>query len=296
VAPEQHLKVQIPSPADDRPRLARVGVVAAVGFVMGIVWPWLAGVRLVPGAPVEQGPVLAATSAPGPSASSAPPPATSLAPTGSAQAQAEPDSADRVKLGEASVTSCRDAQGKPLDECDTVDLASVVSARLRALGGCKGAESAHGMLSIGLELDFAKNRVERLLRGVSTTLPDGMTETLLGCARKEFATASLEGVQHAHPSYTVFYRVEFLPPGQRASDEESEAVEQPNEMTAASGMATVSWDVAIVREGPTQDSALQARLRSGTRVVVVGRRNDWYKVKYDAKGSEGWVYKSAIGL
>ena len=133
------------------------------------------------------------------------------------------------------------------------------------------------------------------MRGSSTTLPEGTAEALLRCARKEFATVSLDAVQHEHTEYKVFYLVEFLPPGE-APREESADANPSDELTAASGVATVSWNVAIIRDGPNQDAKRIARILSGTRVTVLGRQGEWYKVKYDAKGSEGWVYKSAIGL
>jgi hypothetical protein len=105
-------------------------------------------------------------------------------------------------------------------------------------------------------------------------------------------------VTHAHASYTVFFPVEFLPPGPppAASAPEPEDPTSGESVTAASGTATVTWNVAIVRDAPNKDAGRVARLAGGTRVTVVARQNDWYKIKYDAKGSEGWVYKGALGL
>jgi Bacterial SH3 domain len=51
--------VQVPGPAQDRPSWKRVGVIAAAGFVVGIAWPRLAGVRLGPSLP--DGPSAAAS-------------------------------------------------------------------------------------------------------------------------------------------------------------------------------------------------------------------------------------------
>ena len=289
---DEPLKLQLPGPAEDRPRLARVGIVAAVGFVLGIVWPWLAGVQLVPKAPTEHTPASLSSSKPPPAASARPSPA---APPAKPDPETEEGPlADRIKVGQPSITSCRDAKGNQIDKCDEIKFDDVAQARLKALAGCGDAEGAHGMLSVGFDLDFQKNKVVRVRRGVSTTLPDGITEALLKCTRKEFLAASLTGIEHKHAGYTIYYLAEFLPPGKKASEEEAET--KGDETTPASGMATVTWNVAIIRESPTTDSARVARILSGTRVAVVGRRNNWYKVKYDAKGSEGWVYKSAIGL
>ena len=56
------------------------------------------------------------------------------------------------------------------------------------------------------------------------------------------------------------------------------------------------WEVAILRSSPTKDGDVVARVLQGTRLIVSGRQGDWYKVKYDARGKEGWVYRTAIGL
>ena len=68
------------------------------------------------------------------------------------------------------------------------------------------------------------------------------------------------------------------------------------EGTPASGHATVSWDVALVRATPARDGEVRARVLSGTRVVVTGKNGDWFRIKYDAKGNQGWVYRTAIGM
>jgi SH3-like domain-containing protein len=57
----------------------------------------------------------------------------------------------------------------------------------------------------------------------------------------------------------------------------------------------VGWEVAIVRDKP-KEGEIVARILRGTRVIVTGRQDDWYRIKYDAKGTEGWVFGAAIGL
>jgi uncharacterized protein YgiM (DUF1202 family) len=54
--------------------------------------------------------------------------------------------------------------------------------------------------------------------------------------------------------------------------------------------------VAILRSTPTKDGEVVARLLRGTRLVVTGRQTEWYKVKYNSKNDEGWVFRTAIGL
>jgi hypothetical protein len=293
-AREKSLAVEVPTSEEDRPRLARVGIVAGVGFVIGIIWPWLAGVRLVPRPPEEARQTTAPVAASA-SASAAAPAAAKATPAKVPKKPEAPKPGDRVKVGAATITSCRTAQGDKVDNCDAIELDDVAAARIKALGGCKAARTAVGLLSLGLELDFGKNSIERLSSGRSTTLPERTAQALLTCAKREFSAASLTGVKHEHASYTVFYRVELLPPGKTAAEDETESSDG-EELTAASGMATVSWNVAIIRDVPNKDGALVARIASGTRVAVVGRNGDWYKVKYDAKGSEGWVYRGALGL
>ena len=101
-------------------------------------------------------------------------------------------------------------------------------------------------------------------------------------------------------SYRVFYRLEFgAEPGEAAaSKDDKPSGDSPapsGEVIAASGRVTVTWDAALVRAKP-KDGEVLARVLGGTRLTVTGHQGDWYRVKYDAKGSEGWVFKAAIGL
>jgi hypothetical protein len=67
--------VQMPSPAADTPSWTRVGVIAALGFIAGVAWPRLAGVRIGPSLPDgASSPAVAMSAsapAPAPEASSA---------------------------------------------------------------------------------------------------------------------------------------------------------------------------------------------------------------------------------
>ena len=49
------LKVEVPKAKDEPLKLGRVGIIAIVGFGIGVAWPHLAGVRLVPTLPNESG-------------------------------------------------------------------------------------------------------------------------------------------------------------------------------------------------------------------------------------------------
>ena len=138
-----------------------------------------------------------------------------------------------------------------------------------------------------------------MVRGRSTRLDDAISQKLVECAKKDFASASLAGIEHEHAAYTVFYAVELLPPGTRAEAPKPQATSAvdggDDQVTAASGRATVTWEVALLRSEP-KDGDVVARILRGTRVLVTGRQGDWYRIKYDAKGNEAWVFRTAIGL
>lgn len=90
-------------PSADAPSWSRVGVIAALGFIVGVAWPRLAGVRLGPSLPdVAASPVVAmsANAAAGPRAAEAvsvgaPQPVEATTPSAAASAAsiAEPSSA-----------------------------------------------------------------------------------------------------------------------------------------------------------------------------------------------------------
>ncbi len=281
------VKVEIPKPGEDRPKLGRVGIITVVGFALGVLWPTLAGVKLVPSAPVEA--VESTTEAlPAPSGDPALTPDPGQAAPGEVPAPPEPTVDQRFTLGAMQIISCRTGDGGRRTNCGELDLSSMMADKLKALAACPGTEEARGMLSLGLEVNFAHKKVTEVLKGRSTTLPDPAAETFLECAKKEFATASVDGVKHEFTRYTVFYPLDIVPTGQSAAPPEA-----PTD--SASGRATVSWEVAIIRDAP-KDGTIVARVLRGTNVTVTGRQNDWYRVKYDAKGGEGWVFKTAIGM
>jgi hypothetical protein len=197
-----------------------------------------------------------------------------------------------VKLSEPKVLSCRDAKGSRVATCDPPEFDAVARPKLLALADCAEEKQAQGTLSIGFELDFDAGKIKDIQKGKSTSLPDKAADALLGCAKKEFSTVALSGIEHKQAKYTIFYLAEFLPPG-TPSKPEGEA--SAGSITPASGTATVTWEVAIARDHP-KDGEIVARILRGTRVSVTGRDGEWYRIKYDAKGSEAWVFRTAIGM
>lgn len=285
----QPLKVEVPGSADDGVKFARVGIIAAVGFAIGIAWPRLAGVRLVPSAPLPAAAEASARELSG--APSEPKPAEEAAPAAS-QPEAAP--AERILVSDVQIASCRDEHGKRVEKCDAVDFDRVAREHLRELSACPKTETASGVLSLGFELDFFKGVVAGIQSGKSTTLPQPDADRFLSCARERFANVALVGIPHQEQRYTVYYRLEVLDAG-RANPEAS-ASSATAEITPASGRATVTWDVALVRKNPARDAEVLARVLAGTRLVVTAKSGDWFQVKYDARGNQGWVFRTAIGM
>jgi hypothetical protein len=290
----QPLKVEIPQ--DDSPRLGRVGLIAVAGFAIGAVWPMAANFKLVPSAPTPAGPApgLGGEPVPASARSVVPPPPAPPQPA----APTEVPAAAGPVIGDLSVVSCRDQRGRRVEQCDKVDFDRVARTRLGTLAACDGAAELSGVLSLGFEVDFEKNRLVRVASGKSTTLEASDAEAIVECAKKAFADVNLEGLEHEQSAYNLFYRLEFTaaPSSGAEGDEGAAAPAADVPVTPASGRATVSWEVALVRSGPSRDGKVVARILSGTRVVVTGRSGDWYQIKYDTKGTPGWVFRTAIGM
>lgn len=255
--------------------LSRVGVIAVVGFFVGVAWPRLAGVSLVPEAPLED------TSKPAPAEDG-------VEPTPVEAETKEIKPVDQLEIGKAQITSCRDQEGKAQSSCDEVDTDSLLHPVLRSLSSCPAAKGAFGTLSIGMDLDFATKKVGDITSGQSTDLPATITKEVLRCAREGFASVTVAGVPAEHSSYTVYYLLEFKTPEQVIGAED--------EITPAAGTATVRWRTALIRKEADREGEVIERLLSGARVVVTGRKGEWYRVKFDARGREGWVHGAAIGL
>ncbi|MGC4091886.1 MAG: SH3 domain-containing protein [Polyangiaceae bacterium] len=283
------LRIEVPK--EEGFKLARVGLIAIVGFAIGIIWPRLAGVSLVPRVPNEKsdsGSPEAAQAAADPSASAAAAPATAPEAQGSAEPEA---SKENFTVGSGEVASCRDGK-KRHEQCDPIDFDGVARGRIATLSACDTSSRVVGILSLGFELDFQKDRVTGVQSGKSTSLTQADSDALLACLKQTLGEVSLAGIRHQHERYTVYYKVEF----KGAGGDQKPQPESAADASPASGKATVAWDVALVRSGPAREKDVVARVLQGTRVNVVARSGDWYRVKYDAKGNEGWVFRTAIGM
>ena len=298
----QPLKIEVPDQKQETLRFGRVGLIVTVGFVVGILWPRVAGFKLVPSVPSQPADSSNAdlTGAPG-DAKGAAAPASSAA----AVAESEPPPAetapntDRLQISDPQFVTCKTKTKKHSTDCDHVEFDRLARPHIQALAACQGADHMEGVLSLGFDLDFESQTVKAIKNGKSSTLPQVDVDSLVTCAKKEFSNVSLVGIAHQNQTYAVFYKVEFPKPG--ASDKPTAGTEPadsaaPGDVTEATGHATVAWDVALVRSSASRDGAVIARVLQGTRVSVTGRRGDWYRIKYDVKGSVGWVYRTAIGM
>jgi hypothetical protein len=289
--------VQVPALADDRPVWARVGLIALVGFVIGIAWPRLAGVRLGPAPPEDSRSVAALAS--GASQGSSRPAASGSAPAAASASATPPHSAvassDTVVVGAGKVLSCRNAKGKPLEECDTPDFETVSGPRLKMLTKCAATKGLDGKLSIGFELDFNRNRI-KVLRGKSTTLPAAAVNGVWQCVETEFQKARLDDVTHQHSRYTIFFTVQLGGAARQVESDQappakSEPVDQENAKEPSTGSAQVVYDAVLVRDEPKEGKVI-GRLVRGARVDLLSKKGAWYKIRFGDR--EGWVYRGSI--
>jgi hypothetical protein len=155
-------------------------------------------------------------------------------------------------------------------------------------------------------LDFDTGKLTNFVAGRSTTLRTSDAQALVDCAERTLGKTTLGELKHGFSQYRVFYLIEFEPSGAvapRAQAAEpsptpapsAAAPEDGTQVVGTSGRAVVVWETAIVRESP-KTGTIVARILGGTKVMVTARQGDWYRVKYDGKGGEGWVYRESIGL
>ena len=301
------LTVQLPSPGQDRPSWLGVGAVAVAGFVIGVAWPRLAGVRMGPSVP-DSPAASASESEPTPPTGGAasrpavapavpvalPSPVAPGSPGSSAQSPSAASVASpasvRASVAHGAIFSCKTAAGESLKgtDCGTVPgLDGVVLPRLRKLGDCPDA--AAGKVHLVVRADFARDALTVEL-GHDHGAPGAAG--LLTCAKGALASASLDGIAHDNPRYSVAYAVTFGATTP-AADPSPAAAAAPAAVN--DGTAQVEWDVAIVRDAPKTGKVL-ARLQRGTPLHVGAAKDGWFPVKYgDAFSSDGWVYRGAIG-
>jgi hypothetical protein len=324
------LAVEVPAPDRDSPAWVKVGVIAAVGFVIGVAWPRVMGVKLGPSAPGEAAAAAASAAASAKAAGRAPeaPPASVNAksapatPSSSAMAAgsgaasaAVPAGPPQVSVQRGSVIGCKtsDGESKKGKECGALTgLDNVVPPHLRKLATCSAAEGQTGKLSFVATAAFPSGGLSWDV-GKSSTV--GNLEGITNCLKTHFSGVTATGVAHEHNRYTVVYNVTFAPAaieaaaptkGDKSAKDDKADKNAKDDATpkddksdapaaAAGGEASVGWEVALVRDVP-KTGAVVARLPRGSKVKIGAMKDGWYAIKYgDAFASDGFVYRGAIG-
>jgi hypothetical protein len=296
------LQVQIPAAADDRPSWTKVGVITAIGFIVGIAWPRVMGVRLGPSVPADVSSAAAVASAAPSEVSTAPPSAPASAPAmaavPAAPVSAAPSAAavaPAVTVGHGVVFACKTSDGDSLKgaDCGTLPgLDGLVMPRLRKLSECAEAASVSGKLHLVAHLDFGRGGFAiDLGRGQTVASPDA----LLNCAKADVSGLGLAGVPHDNPRYSVAYSVTFAPGTGAVPSDTASSAPAAGVSTSNDAEAQVVWDVAIVRDAPKTGKVL-ARLQRGASVHLGAAKDGWYPVKFgDGFASDGWLYRGAVG-
>jgi hypothetical protein len=285
--------VHIPAPGADKPSWLRVGVVALIGFAIGVAWPKIAGVRLGPAAPAEAVSAVAASRA----AELASASASANAPAVATPVASAPPTAPNVTInvGHVAILSCKTEDGEALKGKDCgwlTGLDPLIQTRLKRLAQLPATAENPGKLNVFLGLDFKNNRIS-VESGKSSTVKD--VESLKAFIAGEVKSMSHKPVDHQNERYSVLYVVN-ISTGADATPTASGAGTTPTNAPALpEGQAAVAWETAIVRDTP-HTGAIVAHLTRGTKVQVGSSEGGWYKIKFGPSfASEGWVYRGAIG-
>ncbi len=302
------MKIESPPASSDRAITTKVGLVAALGFVVGIAWPRFVGMQIGPNVPGarEAAPNASTSGASDAKASSpnAPKPAASgdTAKPGPADGEYEAQGEDgtlnrqRVVIADGVVESCRNKKGDKLDDCGKVPVDRLVKSRLANLSKCPSAIGLEGSLGLGISFDFDKSDILVLEAGKSA-LPSSTVKGVLKCAGEDLSGVELEKIGHTHARYLVRFDVAFYPPGKsppKPEEAQAAAAEgaEPAAEDAGLGTATITWEKALVREAP-KDGKITSRIPQGARVKLLEQKDDWYRI--ESGKAKGWIYRQSIG-
>jgi SH3 domain-containing protein len=313
---DRPLAVEIPKPGSEHPAWSRVGAIGLAGFLIGIAWPRIAGVRIGPSVPGDLRAQIEATASPAGSAaprasgapSGAPAPSGSAAaapaPAGSADAAAEPAAVpanqELVVVGAGKITKCFEKKDKKIEDCEKLLFDPIAVPRLKELSKCSSALGLEGKMTIGFEVNFDKKEIQVAKAKKVSGMPSTTVNGILQCAAKEFGNASLEEVPHKYRRYTLAYTLNFYKPGKHpgadgsadGGADENAAGATTSETEAAGNAVIASDSVSLRKEAKGKEKV--GRLVRGTKVKILAKQNDWYKV--ESGSNVGWVYRTAIGL
>lgn len=283
--------IRVPAPAADRPSWVKVGSIAALGLVIGIAWPRLAGVKLGPSAPEVSSAARAAREAPVASAVVAPVSSAPVAPPTPTVAPVSP-TAPKITIARGYVLSCKHKEGETLKTAACGAFAgfdTLAQPRLKKLEQCAAADGVSGKLALVFNVDFATNHIGIDVNRSSTVQSP---EPLVACVRNAFQGAAIATIEHEHPKYAVLFNVTLESKGGATPAASGSAVAKEGEDVPGQ----VQWETALVRDVP-KTGAIVARLPRGTKIKIgAGTKDGWYKIKFGADlTTEGFVYRGAIG-
>lgn len=284
-------KIELPTPAADQPPWAKVGIVALIGFVVGVAWPRVVGIQLGPAPPNDRAIAPKAREAASEAdrkAGKAPP----LSATASAGAVgvSAPEPKSGATVSSLELSRCRDAKGKVADKCDELALDPLFVPRLKELSRCPSALGLTGKVQLGFDLDFKRKtiKVQRAKAKLPRTTIDGLTK----CAEKELTGVSLDDLAHEQQRYTGSYTVDFG----GGSVPEAAAPPTPDAQQPADPKAAeVVWRSTLVRDA-AKTGKVVGRLQKGAKVRVVAEGDGgWVRVEFGEPKQEGWLTRESIG-
>jgi hypothetical protein len=296
--------IRVPERKSDRLRWPIVSSIAAVALVLGFVFPRACGLKFGGDTP-EEG-AGAASAEPSSSVEETPPVVTSASTTAPVATATPPDpnTVALVTVAKSTLMSCQDPPANTLkpSHCGDPQLDSVVTPKLEELSTCAAATAVVGRLSITVDVDLVKKAV-KVTAGKSSvkkggTPNDKAIEPLVSCLRNSLRDLpdAAEGTgKRDHQRSVMAYSLVITPPAGSGSAAPATSGSVAPEK-AATGTAEVEVDAALVRDAPSTNGALVARLTRGTKVTIVGLSGHWYHVKFGPDdGKTGWIFRTNIG-
>lgn len=286
-------RVQLPSPEEDRPAWGRVGIIAILGFAIGIAWPRLAGISLGPNPPVDAPRLTTSNAAPAKTSLSAATSATSVAfKNTTVGSNTEPSASNEqgLSLGEGEIVRCRDLKGKSPGSCDKLAIESTFEPRLKELSRCPSALGLSGKVTFEFDLDFKNKtlKVQRAKAKLPRTTLDGLTR----CVEKSFNGVSLDEIAHENNRYTLAFEASFLPPGTQ-TPEQTPVI--PKGTTLENKTGKIVWGSCQVREAPSKAASVLGKLPRKTELKLLEEKDGWYRIEFNGK-PQAWVFGSAVAI
>lgn len=289
-------RIELPPPEEDRPAWGRVGIIAILGFVVGVAWPRLAGISLGPNPPADapRAATSATAAAPAKTALSGAVPATNAIPGASnAMAAAAPPVSNEqgVSLGAAEISRCRDLKGKAVETCDKLSIEGSFEPRLKELNRCPSALGLSGKVSFSFDLDFKNKtlKVQRAKAKLPRTTLDGLTR----CVEKSFSGVSLDEITHENNRYTISYEVSFLPPGSQVPEQPAPA--EPKGTALENKTGKIVWGSCQVREAPSKTASVIGKLPRKADVKLLEEKDGWYRIEFNDK-QQAWIFGAAVAV